>query len=248
MVTMTAISFIAGLLSFFAPCGSFLLPGFFAYAFQRRTAFLAATWWFLAGFLALFIPVGLGLQALTAPLVLHRQGFVWAGGLVLIALGGLALAGKGLHVRVPRLGRAGRTDAPSVFLMGLVFGVTAAGCTAPLMALALAFATVSGSTAASIVVLAAFGTGLVSPLFALSFVADKKGWLASPVLKGRLWTFTFFGKERTLHSTNALAAGMLFLIGTVFITSQGTFYVTSGGHEWLIELNARLANFLARFR
>ena len=95
MLAKIAIAYAAGLLSFFAPCGTFLLPGFFAYSFKTRRDFLAATCWFLAGFMTLFMPVGLGLHFLAIPLTIYRPQLVWAGGIVFIMLGGLALSGRG---------------------------------------------------------------------------------------------------------------------------------------------------------
>lgn len=242
------IAFLAGLLSFFAPCGAVLLPSFFAYTFKKRSALVAATCWFLAGFMTLFLPVGLGMRALAVPLTMHRPLLSWVGGLGLLALAGLALAGKGLHVPVPGFLRMGRRhdDALSAYLIGVVFGFTIAGCTAPLLALALAYAALSGGAFSSFAILLAYGFGLAAPLFALAFVADRTGFLRHRIFRGIVWSFRFLGKERTLHSTNLAAATFLAVLGIVFIATQGTFFMGYlDSKHGLADFNAAMARILS---
>lgn len=245
------IAYLAGLLSFFAPCGAVLLPSFFAYTFKKRRALVAATVWFLAGFMTLFVPVGLGVRALATPLAMHRPLLSWVGGIGLLALAALALAGKGLHVPMPAFLRIGRRhdDALSAYLIGVVFGFTIAGCTAPLLALALAYASLSGGTLASLVILFAYGFGLASPLFALAFVADRTGFLRHRIFRGIVWSFRLLGKERTLHSTNLAAATFLAVLGIVFIATQGTFFMSYlDSRHALADFNASMARFLSTWR
>ncbi len=243
-----AIAFLAGLLSFFAPCGAVLLPSFFAYTFKKRTALLAATWWFLAGFLTLFIPIGLGVQALAVPLTLHRRELSWIGGIGLLTLAGLSLTGRGLHIPMPRFLGAGRkhADAGSSYLIGLIFGFTIAGCTAPLLALALAFAALSGNVIASLVILCAYGIGLATPLFVLALAADRTGFLRHRVFRGVVLNFRFAGKERTIHSTNLAAAALLAVIAVVFIATQGTFFMGYlDSRHGLADFNVTMARLLS---
>jgi cytochrome c biogenesis protein CcdA len=245
------IAFLAGLFSFFAPCGAVLLPSFFAYTFKKRTSLLAATFWFLCGFMTLFVPVGLGVRAFATPLLMHRIFLSCVGGFVFFALAGLALTGRGLHVPVPqflskRLGK--HNDAASAYLIGIVFGFTVAGCTAPLMGLALALASMSHSGSFAVLILLAYGTGLASPLLLLAFVAERAAIFKKPWLRGKEWMFNFRGKSRTLHSTNAIAAAVLVTMGTMFIASHGTFFLGKlESRESLIDFNVRMADKLATF-
>ncbi|HSD12983.1 MAG TPA: cytochrome c biogenesis protein CcdA [Patescibacteria group bacterium] len=248
---VTAIAYLAGLLSFFAPCGAVLLPSFFAYTFKKRTALVAATCWFLAGFMTLFVPVGLGIRALAMTLSLHRPLLSWIGGIGLFALAGLALAGKGLHVPAPAFLRIGRRhdEALSAYLIGVVFGFTIAGCTAPLLGLALAYAALSGGTLSSVGILLAYGFGLATPLFALSFAADRTGFLRHRFFRGIVWSFRFLGKERTLHSTNLAAAALLAVLGAVFIATQGTFFMSYlDSRHGLADFNTSMARILSTWR
>jgi cytochrome c biogenesis protein CcdA len=245
------LAFLAGLLSFFAPCGAFLLPGFFAYSFKRRGQLVAATWWFLAGFLTLFLPIGLGVHALAVPLSLHRVTLSWIGGIFLFVLAAMALTGRGLHFPTPVMpaSRRGKSDALSVFLLGLIFGFTVAGCTAPLLALAFAFAVLSKNIVIAVATLCAFALGLVSPLLALAAVTDRTGLLTTMSRRVRLLGITFAGKRYEVPVTNVISAALLMIIGVVFIFTQGTFGLsTLARYPWIIEYNARAARFLSTFR
>ncbi len=246
-----AIAFAAGLISFFAPCGSFLLPGFFAYSFKRRGAIIAATWWFFAGFLTLFLPIGLGLHALAVPLALHREGLSWVGGGFMIALAVLALLGKSLHVPTPSMpvARRGRGDALSVYLLGVIFGFTVAGCTAPLLGLVFTFATLSKNAVMASLTLTAYALGLMSPLLALALAADRTRIIEKFALQGRRLALTFGGRRREIPFLNVIAAAMLLSVGIVFIATQGTFgFGTLVRFPSLVTINASAANFLSRLR
>jgi cytochrome c biogenesis protein CcdA len=249
--TTIIVAFLAGLFSFFAPCGAVLLPSFFAYTFKKRSSLIVATWWFLAGFMTLFIPVGLGIRAFSAPLLFHRELLSWVGGLTFFALAGLALVGRGLHVPVPRFltSRMGRHDDSSAYVIGVVFGFTIAGCTAPLMGLTLALAALSHSASSAVILLLAFGVGLVAPLMLMAFVAERAGIFRRPWLRGTVWNFRLAGKERSLHSTNAIAAAVLVATGVVFIATQGTFFMSKlDADRGLTDFNTRMAEALSRVR
>lgn len=244
------IAYAAGVLSFLAPCGAVLLPSFFAYAFKKRTALVVATWWFFAGFMTLFLPVGLGATALSSALIVHRDVYAWIGGVALFGLAGLALTGRGLHVPMPKVLRGRKhADGLSAYVIGVAFGFTIAGCTAPLLALTLAFSSLSGNFLTATLVLLAFGVGLVTPLLALSVASDRTRLLQHRFFRGVVWNFRFAGKERTIHSTNALTALILVVIGTVFIASQGTFYLTKlNAVGMLADFNVTMARYLSTLR
>lgn len=248
-VPAVPIAYLAGLLSFFAPCGAVLLPSFFAYTFKKRSELIAATFWFLAGFLTLFIPLGLGIRVISSPLLLHRRELTWLGGIMFFGLAAYAFAGRGLHVPVPQFltKRGFHNDALSSYLIGVVFGFTVAGCTAPLLGLVFALSAMERYRLFSFAVLAAYGVGLATPLLILAFVADRTKFLKHPALKGKLWTFTIGGKERSVHSTNAVAAAFMVVLGIVFIASQGTFFMGNLGADtkMMADFNVGAADYLA---
>ncbi len=242
------IAYLAGLLSFFAPCGAVLLPSFFAYTFKKRSELIVATFWFLAGFLTLFIPLGLGIRLISTPLLLHRRELTWLGGILFFGLAAYALAGRSLHVPVPQfLSKRGfHHDSLSSYLIGIVFGFTVAGCTAPLLGMVFALSAMERNRLFSLVILTSYGIGLATPLLALAFVADRVKLLKHPALKGKLLKFKMADKEHTVHSTNAIAAAFMVLLGVVFIASQGTFFMSSlGADSKLADFNMNAADYLA---
>lgn len=248
LLTHLGIAFAAGLLSFFAPCGTFLLPGFFAYAFKERGRLLRATWVFLLGFACLFVPVGLGLHAVATMLAFHRIGLSWIGGLFMIALGVMALMGRGLHIAAPvalTKPRENLTATWSVFLLGVTFGFTVAGCTAPLLAITLALAGGARAWPAAVLILLAYVAGLGSPLLALAFASDRGKFLGSRVFHAHTVAIGFGRFKLMVAPANAVAAAMLFLLGVWFIASQGTFISGSGLHR-LVDFNAAAASWLTR--
>lgn len=250
-MTTVAIAFAAGFISFLAPCGSFLLPGFFAYSFKRRSAIVAATWWFLAGFFTLFLPIGLSLHALAVPLSLHRETLSWFGGLFMIALAALALAGRNLRLPVPVLpvARRGKGDSLSIYLLGIIFGFTVAGCTSPLLGMVFAFASLSKSMAMATVTLFAYALGLMFPMLGLALAADRSRIIEKYALQGRLVMIGFGRGRREVPLTNVISASLLASVGIVFILTQGTFgFGTLIRYPLLIDLNVAAARFLSGFR
>lgn len=249
-IPVVILAYAAGVLSFLAPCGAVLLPSFFAYAFKKRTALVTATWWFFAGFMTLFLPIGLGATAISTALIVNREAYAWAGGLALFVLAGLALFGKGLHVPMPAFLRGRKhADGFSAYVIGVAFGFTIAGCTAPLLALALAFSVMSKHFLVAALTLLAFGLGLITPLLALAAASDRTRLLQHRFFRGVVWSVRIAGKERTFHSTNVIAAAIIAAVATVFIASRGTFYLTKiGSLDLLADFNVAMARFLSEFR
>lgn len=246
------IAYTAGVLSFFAPCGTFLLPAFFTYAFKERGSLIRATWIFLLGFMSLFVPVGLGIHWIASTLALHREGLAWVGGSFMLILAAMALFGVGPHVAVPTSLTKTHEDhtAPlSIYIFGLAFGFTLAGCTAPLLAVSLALAGTSGNFVSASLILAGFVVGLGTPLLALAFAADRSKMLNSRIFKAQSVRISLLGYEVWVSPVNVISAVVLAALGIFFIVSQGTFYLSSiARNPWLLDFNVNAANFLSRLR
>ena len=174
-------AFSAGAATFFAPCAFPLLPGYVAYYLGRgdggdraplptrlrRAAVvggLASLGFFvvygaLAGIVA---SVGAGALADIATLELV------VGGLLVVL--GLAMAtgrfDPSLHVRLPER----RRSAGGFFLFGVVYGVAAAGCTAPIFVGLALFALGSGPVGAA-VVLGSYAAGMASLMIAVTLLS-----------------------------------------------------------------------------
>jgi cytochrome c-type biogenesis protein len=174
-------AFAAGAATFFAPCAFPLLPGYVAYYLGQgdgseskplpnrlgRAAFvgvLASLGFFvvygaLAGIVASF---GAGALADIATLELV------VGGLLVVL--GLAMASgrfdPSLHVQLPER----RRSAGGFFLFGVVYGVAAAGCTAPIFVGLALFALGSGPLGAA-VVLGSYAAGMATLMIAVTLAS-----------------------------------------------------------------------------
>src|SRR5262245_32285501 len=94
-----AAAFLGGVLSLLSPCGTLLLPGFFAYGLGEGAMRLGArTLVFLLGLTTVLVPLGLGAGLLTSLVYRYQDGVTTAAGALLIFFGLLVAAGFGFAV------------------------------------------------------------------------------------------------------------------------------------------------------
>ena len=174
-------AFAAGAATFFAPCAFPLLPGYVAYYLGRGDGHEAAP---LAARLrraaAVGVLVSLGffvvygalagvVAALGAGALADIATLELVVGGLLIALGAGMASGRfdpSLHVRLPER----RRSAGGFFLFGVVYGVAAAGCTAPIFVGLALFALGSGPLGAA-VTLGAYAAGMATLMVAVTLVS-----------------------------------------------------------------------------
>lgn len=209
---------LSGMVALFAPCCiTVLLPAYIASAFREKKHMLQMTLIFFAGISTILVPVGLGAAGLAQLFQdFHRELWVF-GGLFMIALATLSLSGKGISLPLPQRAReklmaGGNGHAKSVYALGILSGA-ATSCCAPVLAGALALAVLSGGFWSAIVVTFAYVFGMVFPLFLSAYFYDKYKIEQSRFIQGKIFTFTLGSRAFTVHSTNALAALMFFLVG-----------------------------------
>jgi len=174
-------AFAAGAATFFAPCAFPLLPGYVAFYLGqgdgsgavplptrlRRAVVvggLASLGFFLVyGALAgIVASVGAGALADIATLELAVGG-------LLVVLGAAMASGRfdpSLHVQLPER----RRSAGGFFLFGVVYGVAAAGCTAPVFVGLALFALGSGPLGAA-AVLGSYAAGMATLMVAVTLLA-----------------------------------------------------------------------------
>ena len=122
-------AFLAGGVALFAPCCIvFLAPSYLAAAAKnRRWRLLPLTFVFAAGLAVVLVPITLGVSLISGAIAKYHQPLYWAGGLLMIGLGVLALSGRMwsmpsmLRPRRWRSGRRQRRAAghrPSSFARG----------------------------------------------------------------------------------------------------------------------------------
>jgi cytochrome c-type biogenesis protein len=168
------IAFIAGVLSFLAPCVLPLVPGYLSAVSavepgrlgQRGVAHrvVIASLPFFLGFTIVFTALGTGASWLGTSLGLSSTGLSEIAGFVIIVLG---LAFLGLlpwtdRMLAPSLvGRAQRSRSSA--LLGAAFGVCAAPCIGPVLASILVLAGSTGTVAQGSVLLVVYSLGLALP-------------------------------------------------------------------------------------
>ena len=88
-------AFLAGGVALFAPCCIvFLAPSYLAAAAKnRRWRLIPLTFVFAAGLAAVLVPITMGVSLIAGAIAKYHVVLYWAGGLLMIGLGLLALSG-----------------------------------------------------------------------------------------------------------------------------------------------------------
>ena len=222
------IAFIAGLLSLLSPCILPTVPAFFAYTFKERSAITKMTSVFFLGFTSVFVLLGLVAAYIGASLSAFPQQYAFLpviGGLFLIAMGLLQLAGRGFSFMKISVSRSRHSvhDTSGIFVMGNAFAVGWSACLGPILFGILSIASVLGNYVYAAFLMLSYSLGIFVPLFVLSFFYDRYNFKNSRIVKGRVLSIS--GKR--IHSSS-LIAGILFIImGLVFIFYEGTAVINT---------------------
>jgi cytochrome c biogenesis protein CcdA len=173
------LSFLRGMVATVNPCGFILLPTYLMYflgmqgqmpggqrASIRRALLVASA--LSAGFMSVFIAVGLVSFHFTNWLVQNAKYATAVIGIALVVLGVAMLAGYRLPIGTPHLDAGGRsTGVGSMFVFGIAYAVASIGCTIGLF-LPTLFAVRSEGIAVSIARVAAYGVGMALVVTALT--------------------------------------------------------------------------------
>ncbi len=218
MIAEAIVAFLGGLLSLLSPCSALLLPAFFAYAFGSPRRLVARTGIFYAGLVTLFVPLGLGLGAISGLVLVHRPELTLVAGLLLVGIGLYQLAVGGFEIpgAAGLPGRVGGESAAATYALGLVYGISGF-CAGPILGGVLTIAATSGGALAGGILLAIFAAGMATPLLILALVWERLGRDGRRRLRGREFQL---GPVRR-HSS-IVASSLLFIgLGIAFIVFQG---------------------------
>lgn len=206
-------AFVAGIASFFAPCTIPVLPGFFAFLGGKNTAsrwhMFGEMLLFVAGFMVIFIALGVGVNFLGQPLTANKVWFERIGGLLLVFFG-IVMTGllpfpwltaqkrlRPLHVSSKILEN---------FLFGATFGFAWTPCIGPVLGTILYFATGEETAIKGGVLLFLFSLGLALPfLIAALFVPEL-----SKVLRKISWLARY---SQRIFGALIIAIGVLLFFG-----------------------------------
>ena len=191
LVAVGALAFVAGVVSFTAPCTLPLLPGYVSYVSgldtpgrSDRRAVWAGAGLFVLGFTLTFTAMGATASALGWFLA-SRGGVLNVVSGVLIAAMGLVLIGV---VRVPWLQRERRMDLSRIargpagaLPLGVAFALGWTPCIGPVLAAVLATAATETTVGRGALLLLLYALGLALPFLwlagAVSRGQDRLGWL-----------------------------------------------------------------------
>jgi cytochrome c-type biogenesis protein len=180
-VSLAALAFAAGLLSFASPCCLPLVPGYLSYvsaipltdlsAKASRTVVLRASLLFVTGFTLVFTAFGATASALGATLLDNQTQLNRVLGVAVIALG-LATVGV---LRIPLIHREGRMDLARVprgpawaVPLGMAFAAGWTPCIGPTLGTILTLAAAGGSLLTGSVLLVLYSIGLGAPFVLLA--------------------------------------------------------------------------------
>ncbi len=218
-------AFIAGFLTFFAPCTLPLVPSFLAFLIggttatgqsQKRYQLIVQTLWYILGFSTVFIIFGAFFGFIGSHIVMYRGLLTRLGGVCIVLLGlflvmsnvqpqWLAVLQKDYRFRLPRQLHPGTPLAAVVF--GAIFAFGWTPCIGPILATILFFASTTGTVLSGITLLAVFSAGLAVP-FLLSAVGVE-------------FLQQFLKKYSTLLRWIQLFSGViLLLIGILLLCNQ----------------------------
>lgn len=188
------IAFIAGLVSFLAPCSGVLIPAFIANlagttfsevekaGSSLRTKVILNTLLFITGFTIVFVLLGASIGAVSQTIRAGTDFLSKIGGLLIIVFGLYAL---GL-LKIPALsaehrlniGQLGKIKYLGSFLVGNAFAVGWTPCVGPILAAILVLAGASGSAALGTSFLFAYSVGLMLPFLLVGiFTAQSARFL-----------------------------------------------------------------------
>jgi cytochrome c-type biogenesis protein len=221
MTLSLPIAFLAGILSFLSPCVLPLVPTYLLYLGGQQGRPVRNAVFFVLGFSAIFLLLGLPFTLLGGWLFEYRDllGRIGGGVLILLGLYMLGLKPKwGVNLRYQ-----GPTDRPwGAFVLGIVLGLGWTPCIGPILGGILTL-TASGG---GIHLLVAYILGLAVPFLLVALFAERaRGFLRRAA--------------RLSHAVEITAGVVLIAVGILLLTgtyTQLNSFFLKITPEWLQEL------------
>ncbi len=245
-------AFVAGAIALFAPCCiSFMLPAYFASAFQHRRMLVAMTFLFAAGVATVILPIALGASLVRQIFAEWHPVIYLVGGAILLALAIYTLLGGQIHLPTPGRRAGGTTGPLGVYTLGVFSGLTSS-CCAPVLAGVIALSAVAPSFAVALGLGTAYVFGMVAPLFVISLLWERYEARVRTLFRPHMITWRI-GRLRRTVSGAQLASGALLLVLAVAmlwigVTLKSMFRLTGWQAAllvWLQHIGATVTHALA---
>lgn len=244
------VAFIAGLVSFLAPCVIPLVPAFIGYisgisvsdltnpqdSSKYHNKVLINSLLYIAGFSLIFVILGLSATALSKALALNRSLLLQAGGLLIILFGLYSLGIfnflrftlKEYQIQLPESVRSIKFLGP--FLLGTTFALAWTPCVGPILGAILTLAATTQNLTSAALLLFVYSMGISLPFLIIAFTIGSSYKL-------------FFKLGSSLRFINLVGGILLVIIGVLMITQ--TYDKFSGfilGQLYKIEVYRNLQN------
>ncbi len=232
-------AFFAGMVALFAPCCIvFLAPSYLAAAAKNnRWRLLPLTLVFASGLALVLVPITLGASLIAGAIAKYHAPLYWAGGLLMIGLGVLALTGTMWSMpsalKAPDTTRA---DSATFFSLGVFSGI-ASSCCAPVLVGVMTLSALSGNPVGGIVLGVAFVFGMVIPLLIMALVWDAAHLGTRRWVRARPVTVRVPGHVLHTNTINiavatafvAMGVGVISLAGSATMTGNATWFQRAAG-------------------
>ena len=212
-------AFFAGAVALFAPCCIvFLLPSYLAAAVKnRRWRLLPLTLSFALGLAVVLVPITLGVRLLASTLTRYHTPLYAGGGLLLLGLAVLAIAGKSWSmpsfVRSPDPERG---DSAGIFALGVFSGI-ASSCCAPVLAGVMTLSALSSTSAGAALLGVAYVFGMTLPLFILALVWDRFDLGSHRIMQARPVRLHIGSFRWVTNTVNVVVAVVFAAMGAVVL-------------------------------
>lgn len=238
-------SFVAGLLTFIAPCIISLLPAYLAnLAGSDKGKAITRTLFFCLGFSTMFLIIGFTAGSLGKLILIYKREVVFATGIALILFGVIAIFGISLKVR------EFHSSNKFAVLFGLIFGMTWTGCIGPILGIMLILAASTQTAWMGAILLLVYAWGLLTPLIALSYAAEKivktRMWI---MFKGKLFELKIGKRVLYIHSTNLIVGALFILVGVLMLLNMEynlSMLFPDWATEWTFEAQDKIAQIVQR--
>ncbi|MHB8568487.1 MAG: cytochrome c biogenesis CcdA family protein [Nitrososphaerales archaeon] len=216
------VAFVGGIIALAMPCCfSVLLPSYFASSFKRKIAILRMTLIFAGGIAVIMLPIALGASALVQYMSSGHSLIFVAGGFLMIFLGLWSFWGHSMLPQIHLPVNLKRSDAPSVFTLGVFSGV-ASSCCAPVLAGIVVLSALSASSFEAIFTGLAYVLGMVFPLLITAILWDRNSSAktdssTTSFLQGRMVHIKLLAREFEIHSSNLIAGVMFVGMGAITV-------------------------------
>ena len=232
-------AFFAGMIALFAPCCIvFLAPSYLAAAVKNnKWRLLPLTLVFASGLALVLVPITLGASLIAGAIAKYHGPLYWAGGLLMIGLGLLALTGTMWSMpSVLRAPDTTRADSATFFSLGVFSGI-ASSCCAPVLVGVMTLSALSGNPFGGFLLGVAFVFGMVIPLLVMALVWDAAHLNERRWGRARPITVRVAGHTMRTNTVNvavatafvAMGTGIIALAGSTTMTGQANWFQRSAG-------------------